>query len=223
MQTELIIFDCDGVLIDSEIISATTLIEMLKPLGMKIDIAFVQRHFLGRSFPTVAEHLRNEFSMDLPADFEATYRSRLLGDFEIELRPTPGVQHVLATIGLPICVATSSSPERVARSLEITQLADFFNGSVYTASMVKRGKPAPDLFLHVAEEMRTAPSKCLVIEDSQPGVEAALAAKMQVARYLGGSHFNGVAEQAAKNTHPVPVFDSWAKFLDMFPQALGKI
>ena len=114
-------------------------------------------------------------------------------------------------------VATSSSPERVARSLQITGLGTFFGTRVYTASEVSRGKPAPDLFLHVADKEGVEPSRCLVIEDSAPGVEAALSAGMNVLRYVGGSHFAGAQDPGSLDEKRAPVFDSWAEFFDIMP------
>lgn len=207
--TDLVIFDCDGVLVDSEPISATVLIAELARLGLAITPDYVRDHCLGRSFPTVARSIREAFAIALPEDFEQRYRSSLLARFATELRPTTGVSAVLARLRPAKCVATSSSPQRVARTLDIAGLAPVFGPDVFTASQVARGKPAPDLFLFAAERMRADPSRTLVIEDSRPGVEAAQAAGMHVLVYTGGGH------------RPVPPpgvgsFDNW---LD-FPQVL---
>lgn len=185
---ELVIFDCDGVLIDSEIISARMLVEELAKMGVAIDMAYVARHFLGRSYPTVMKVIRDEFGLELTAEFEEQYRTRLLAAFETELRIMPGVRAVLERLDRRWCIATSSSPRRVEQSLRIVGLSDLAAGRVYTASMVARGKPAPDLFLHVAGMERVDPARCLVIEDSLNGVRAGLAAGMEVWRFAGGSH-----------------------------------
>lgn len=214
-QPELIIFDCDGVLIDSEIISATTLIDLLQPLGLAIDLHYIQHHFLGRSFPTVAAIIREEFELDLPYDFEASYRKAILQRFDSQLNVTPGICTMLDRITHRICVATSSSPPRVERCLQITGLNRYFDGHIYTASQVKNGKPAPDLFLHVAESEGVDPSACLVIEDSAPGVEAAVRAGMAVWRYLGGSHFDTTRQTISAEEIRARVFDSWSDFFDM--------
>ena len=192
MKTELVIFDCDGVLIDSEVISARMLIAELKGYGIDMDMAFVSRHFLGRSYPTVLQEVRERWGVALPERFEADYRARLLAAFEKELKPVPGVAAVIAGLGPPYCLATSSSPGRLHRSLEITGLAPLFEGVCFTASEVTRGKPAPDLFLHAAARMGVDPAACLVIEDSLNGVRAALAAGMEVWRFTGGSHLAGL-------------------------------
>lgn len=113
MRPELVIFDCDGVIADSEVLSALVLIEQLAKIGIPVTFADVRRDFLGRSFPTVAQTIRDRFGTPLPDDFEARYRATLLARFEKDLVPTPGLRDLLDRIDLPICVATSSSPPRV--------------------------------------------------------------------------------------------------------------
>ena len=200
-RTSLIIFDCDGVLIDSELISATVLVEQLRLQGVDADLAYVFRNCLGRSFPAVADNVASFSGRPLPADFEDRYRSALLQSFEAGLRPMPGVVEVLDSLRVPYCVATGSGTERATRSIAIAGLGDRVRDRVFTASMVERGKPAPDLFLLAAKQMKAAPEDCLVIEDSHLGVQAARAAGMQVWRFTGGSHFAAgysVAPGAAK-------------------------
>jgi HAD superfamily hydrolase (TIGR01509 family) len=192
MSCDLVIFDCDGVLIDSEVISARMLITELADYGVSIGLPYVTRHFLGRSYPTVLREVRETFGVTLPDRFEADYRARLLAAFVTDLHVMPGVAAVIASLQVPYCLATSSSPERLAHSLALTHLADLFTGRCFTASMVARGKPAPDLFLHAAQTMGVPPARCLVIEDSETGVRAGLAAGMQVWRFTGGSHLAGL-------------------------------
>ena len=185
---DLVIFDCDGVLIDSEAISARMLVAELAGRGVAIDLDYVRRHFLGRSYPVVLKQIRRDFGLDLPRDFEAGYRARLLAAFERELTVMPGVEAVLDALGPPAWLATSSSAARLARSLEIAGLAARFEGRVTTASEVAHGKPAPDLFLHAAAQAGAVPPRCLVIEDSLMGIAAARAAGMAVWHFTGGSH-----------------------------------
>ncbi len=209
---DLVIFDCDGVLVDSEILSADTLINELRIIGIKIDRDYVRTHCLGRSFPTVAKSLAKSFDTVLPADFEQRYRTSLLEKFETDLRVTEGIfEAIQATqaAGLKICVATSSSPPRVARTLGVTGLAPLFGANVFTASQVENGKPAPDLFLFAAKQMGADPFRSLVIEDSLPGLAAGDAAKMQVLAYAGASHLKGL--RLAQPSH-VRSFDNWAEF-----------
>ena len=195
---------------------------LAEPLGVRFDLAYIQQHFLGRSFPTVAATIREEFAVTLPPDFEATYRRLLLKEFETRLRPTSGVKQAIAELTVPFCVATSSSPERAGRSLEITGLLPLFDGSIFTASQVKHGKPAPDLFLHVAASFQTPVHKCLVIEDSLPGLEAASRAGMAVWHYVGGSHIGtvGATGKGPSLAETVPrSFDSWGNFSNMLANA----
>lgn len=219
---DLVIFDCDGVLIDSEIISAQMLVEELAPLGVRIDLDYVARHFLGRSYPIVMKQIRYEFGLDLPESFETRYRARLLDRFESELRVMPGVTEVLDRLRVPWCVATSSSRPRAERSLEIAGLRGRVGQRLYTASQVAHGKPAPDLFNLAAHEMRADPERCLVIEDSLNGIRAGLAAGMQVWRFTGGSHLQGRDLSPPDNARPAREFASFEKFFQIEP-SLGRM
>ncbi|WP_405401385.1 HAD family hydrolase [Paracoccus sp. Ld10] len=211
MRVDLIIFDCDGVIADSEVLSAQVLIDQLARLDIVVTPDDVRRDFLGRSFPTVAASIRDRFAVALPDDFEATYRARLLARFDADLRATPGFAAMLARIDVAVCIATSSSPPRVARTLAVLDLADRFGANVFTASQVARGKPAPDLFLFAAARMGVDPAHALVIEDSQPGLQAARAAGMRVLQYRGGAH---LVDQPAADEG----FDCWSQFPDLLAQ-----
>ena len=212
---DLVIFDCDGVLIDSEAISASVLIDELSSQNLQVTLDYVREHFFGRSFPTVAQTIRNDFHVTLPEDFELRYRKSLLKRFETELKPTRGVENVLRHLTCAKCVATSSSPERAQRSLAITDLGKFFGEDVFTASQVSRGKPAPDLFLFAASSMGVAPERTLVIEDSAPGLDAAAAAGMMVAYYAGGSH---LIDLPPRNFGASIYMDDWTQFPAMLLQ-----
>ncbi len=221
-RIELVIFDCDGVLVDSEALSARQWIRSLARHGVAIDAAHVARHFLGRSFPTVLKAIRQETGVALPEDFEARFREELMASFEAELKIMPGVQAVLDRLAVDFCVATSSTPRRLALSLGYVGLSDLFEGRMTTASEVERGKPAPDIFLRAAAKRGVPPERCLVIEDSAVGVEAALAAGMTVWRFLGGAHFAGAARAAAlaPPAGPAPHL-SFASFQEFFHLAPG--
>jgi HAD superfamily hydrolase (TIGR01509 family) len=215
---DLIIFDCDGVLIDSEVISAEVLIALARPLGLTLTVPYIRDHFVGRSFPTVARTIRTAFGLALPEDFEARYRAELLARFAAEVKVTPGLIPMLDRLRVRACVATSSSPARVARSLAVVGLTARFGPDVFTASEVLRGKPAPDLFLHAADRMGVAPARCLVIEDSRPGVAAAQAAGMAVLLYTGGSHMGG---QGFDTEPPVAALRGWADLPALIPGAFA--
>ncbi len=218
MAPDLVIFDCDGVVVDSELISASMLVEALRPYGVDMNLDFVRDHFLGRSYPTVLAEVRATWGVELPESFEAEYRAQLMAVFDRELRVMPGVEDVLRHIARPYCLATSSSPARVNRTLEVTGLAQWFDGRVFTASQVARGKPAPDLFLFAAKAMGVTPARCLVIEDSVPGVRAGHAAGMQVLRFTGGSHLRGAVEPDRDGALPAHgSFAGFAAFFDLCP------
>jgi HAD superfamily hydrolase (TIGR01509 family) len=212
---DLIIFDCDGVLIDSEIISARMLVSELALLGVDIDMAYVTDHFLGRSYPTVMKMIRKDFNVTLKPEFEDQYRSRLLAAFASELKVMGHVVPMLGALKTPWCVATSSSPSRAARSLEITGLRALVGPRLFTASEVAEGKPAPDLFLHAAARMQIAPDRCLVIEDSLNGIRAARAAGMAVWRFVGGSHLAGGLADEPSDARPDLRFASFADFFQI--------
>ncbi|MBU2869845.1 HAD-IA family hydrolase [Colwellia sp. E2M01] len=220
-KIELIIFDCDGVLIDSEIISAQVLIEQLLPLGVEINMAYVQQHFLGCSFSSVKEKLDSAFNIQLANSFEEEYRIALLGKFSTGLKATQGITGLLPHLAIPFCLATSSSPTRTDRALNIVGLDRFFCGKVFTAAEVENGKPAPDLFLHAAKTMQVAPQHCLVIEDSVAGVSAAVAAGMQVIHYQGGLHMTEATSQAIATTYPeTKIMRHWQDFLQLQPKLI---
>ncbi|MFZ0100581.1 MAG: HAD family hydrolase [Gemmobacter sp.] len=218
---DLVIFDCDGVLIDSEIISLSMLIAELAERDVHVDLDYVSRNFLGRSYPTVMQTIRDQFGLDLPPEFEDHYRARLLSAFETDLKVMPGIRGAIDGLALPHCVATSSSPPRAEMSLRHTGLGDLVGPRLFTASMVANGKPAPDLFLHAARECGADPARCLVIEDSLTGIRAGLAAGMTVWRFTGGSHMAGRQLTQPPDATPHLVFDDFTRFLDLHPDFRG--
>jgi HAD superfamily hydrolase (TIGR01509 family) len=186
-----IIFDCDGVLVDSEMLSAGVLMQLMAEIGLPITEDIFRRDFLGRSFASASARVADRFGRGMPVDFQATYRARLLHKMRAELKPMPGVERVLNLIKVPYWLATGSSPARLAVSLETTGLENWFKGKSSTASEVMNGKPSPDLFHHAAAKLKTGERNCLVIEDSEMGILAAQAAGMAVWHFTGGSHFAG--------------------------------
>ncbi|MBU2963290.1 HAD family hydrolase [Citreicella sp. C3M06] len=217
---QLIIFDFDGVVVDSEVISAQMLVAELALHGVRIDLAYVARHFLGRSYPVVLAQIREEFGIVLPDGFEADYRARLVAAFREGLQPMPGIRDLLTRLALPYCLATSSSPARVEQSMQIAGLSELFAGRITTVAEVARGKPAPDLPLLAAKKAGIAPQHCLVIEDSLSGIRAALAAGMQVWQFTGGSHFRGIDLPEDPGTRPHRRFDDLAKVAEFAPTLL---
>ncbi len=204
----LIIFDCDGVLVDSEPLSMRVLLQTIAEAGAEIDVAEGYEAFLGKSLATVCDQLRRDYGIDLDAAVLERMRRHLYRAIRRELQPIPGIAEALAGFSQPLCVASSSQLERIALSLEVTGLAPYFKGNLFSASMVTRGKPAPDLFLHAAERMSVAPSNCIVIEDSPAGITAALEAGMAVFGFTGGSHARTEAHHGKLAAlDPLAVFD----------------
>jgi len=214
---ELVIFDCDGVVIDSEILSASVLVDMLAPLGVVINSTYVQEHFLGCSFTTVVRHIDEVFSIQLPSDFEVRYRQTLIQQFDKQLKATDGIQQILTQLSVPYCIATSSSPSRTKKALNIVKLHEQFTPNIFTSEEVEQGKPAPDLFLHAAKKMAVEAKNCLVIEDSQAGVQAALNAQMQVLHYSGGQHLKNNINHVQQHYPHVSVLAHWQAFFVAFP------
>ena len=188
---ELVIFDCDGVLVDSETTACQALADVLGAHGLPIRLEDVFRLFLGRSFQAVEAFYRERVGTALPPSFRPELRRRLEERYRDALVPIPGVADVLATLDRPYCVASSSDPGRITLTLGLTGLASHFGTRVFSATQVERGKPAPDLFLFAARAMDARPTRCLVVEDTVAGVEAGKAAGMTVWGFTGGSHCNG--------------------------------
>jgi len=187
-QLDLIIFDCDGVLVDSEVLSCQCLSEALATCGIRLELAEALELFLGRSPGAMLQHYSVQ-GLTLPDGFLTDLKSRVRQTFETSLRPIPGVGSLLSDLHTPHCVASSSDLDRVAFSLAQTGLASHFGDRLYTSQMVAHGKPAPDLFLYAAAKMQAMPARTLVIEDSVSGVAAAKAAGMEVWGFVGGSHY----------------------------------
>ena len=187
-DADLVIFDCDGVLVDSEVLSCRCLSEVLMEFGIGLSERDALQLFLGRSTKAIEQHYR-ELGQPLPDLFLPRYKSAVLRAFATALQPIKDVELVLSTLSAPRCVASSSDIDRVSLSLDVTGLTDHFGDRIYTAQMVSRGKPAPDLFLHAAAQMHAEPARTLVIEDSVSGVQAAKAAGMTVWGFTGGSHY----------------------------------
>ncbi|MGB0681196.1 MAG: HAD family hydrolase [Magnetovibrionaceae bacterium] len=184
---DLVIFDCDGVLVDSECLASSLLADFINELGGCLTGQDCRARFTGLSIKAVGEMLRAD-GLDIPEDFEPRLRARDRLHFERELKPIPGIHGALDTLSGPRCVASSGSPEKIRHSLTLCHLLDRFDPYLFSAVQVDRGKPAPDLFLHAAGAMGVSPDRSVVIEDSRAGVAAGRAAGMTVAGFVGGGH-----------------------------------
>ena len=192
---ELIIFDCDGVLVDSEPIAMRILLQTLSDAGVEIDAETAYEAFLGKSLASVCEILSRDFAVDIDSIGLAQMRTRLHQAIRAELQPIPGIAEALTKLPQTVCVASSSQVERVRLSLQVTGIVEFFGDNIFSATMVSCGKPAPDLFLFAAERMHVAPERCMVIEDSPAGIAGALAGGGRVSGRVCGKHGRGTEER----------------------------
>ncbi|MGF7162428.1 HAD superfamily hydrolase (TIGR01509 family) [Rhodoligotrophos appendicifer] len=185
---DLIIFDCDGVLVDSEVIAARVTATMLGDLGLPISPEDVLTGLVGLDADATRRRIETEHAITLPADFDDRGHVRLAAAFREELQPMAGIVALLGDLRFPYCVASNSGHQRLAQTFASAGLGPLVAGRVFSAEDVARGKPAPDLFFHAAQTMGVAPGRCLVIEDSLTGVTAARAAGMRVIGFCGGGH-----------------------------------
>ena len=182
----LVIFDCDGVLVDTERIAVRIDVAVLAELGWKMSEAEVIERFMGKSDDAMTREIEAHPGRKLPESWEAPFRHLYREAFAAELQPVPGVVEALDAITLPTCVASSGTHEKIRYTLGLTGLYDRFAGRIFSVDDVRRGKPSPDLFLHAASRMGAAPERCAVVEDSPYGVQAARAAGMRAFGYAGG-------------------------------------
>jgi HAD superfamily hydrolase (TIGR01509 family) len=186
VDVELVIFDCDGVLIDSERLGVEVDTAALGELGWPLSQAEVIERFVGRSDRDNQATIEAHLGRKLPDDWLETIENRYRQAFTDRLTPVDGVLDALDRITLPSCIASGATHAHLRFTLGLTGLYDRFAGRIFSAEDVARGKPAPDLFLHAAERMHADPARCVVIEDSRPGVDAARAAGMRILAFAGG-------------------------------------
>ena len=191
---KVIIFDCDGVIVDSETIALERTRAVLARYGLELSAEQARERFLGVSAQAIRRMAERDLGSKLPANFLDELTQDIIAAFEHELKGVEGVREALAELGGgAVCIASSSSLERTRASLRIVGYTPLFEPNLFSAAEVAHGKPAPDLFLHAAKRMGARPVDCLVIEDSEPGVTAAVRAEMTVFGFLGGGHIVGHA------------------------------
>ncbi len=214
MNFELIIFDCDGVLIDSEVIANRVDVELLATLGIDFSFEEYMEISLGKTLSDTMLEIETRSNKKLPVDYPERVLEYKKVAFSKELKAIDGITHLLEKLRLPKAVASGSSPERLEHSLMVTKLWSFFAPHIYSATMVKRGKPAPDLFLFTAKKFSADPNKTLVIEDSTSGVQAAIAASMNVIGFTGGSHIQEGHEERLLELGAMKVFSKMSDIKD---------
>jgi HAD superfamily hydrolase (TIGR01509 family) len=215
----LIIFDCDGVLVDSELIAFDVLAQMLTELGRPMSFAESRRRFMGRRTGDVLAEIEKELGHPIAPDTGAWMKAALFARLRSELKSVAGVAAAIVGVPPPICVASSSSPDRIALSLAVTGLAPLFGTHVFSAEQVAHGKPAPDLFLLAAKSMGVPPQDAIVIEDSPAGVTAARRAGMGIIGFAGASHADGALIAALREAGAENVVTDMADL----PAAIGRV
>jgi HAD superfamily hydrolase (TIGR01509 family) len=182
-QFDLVIFDCDGVLVDSELIAYTIFAEMLNEIGLSLTLEEIFDICVGKSLATCLEIIKDMFGKSVPDNFAIEFRQRTIQAFMIDLQPVQGIHDVLSQLKLSYCVASNSNYEWLQKALTKTSLLPYFLGKIFSATEVARSKPAPDVFLYAAEKMGFSPERCVVIEDTPTGVKAGVDAGMTVFGY----------------------------------------
>jgi HAD superfamily hydrolase (TIGR01509 family) len=215
----LIIFDCDGVLIDSEIVVCRITSEELTRLGYPTTVEQVIDRFAGRSEREMVAEIERDWARPVPAEFFERIRLRIHEAYASELRIMPGIADVLARLRVNVCVASSSYPAKLALGLRAVGLYERFVPDIISASYVTHGKPAPDVFVYAAGWMKMPVADCLVIEDSVPGERAAVGAGMRVFGFAGGSHCRPSLAGRLLDAGAECVLDDFAQLAGQVPKA----
>ncbi|MBA2727775.1 MAG: HAD family hydrolase [Parachlamydiaceae bacterium] len=222
MSKNLVIFDCDGVLVDSEYVSSRVFSEALACYGYRISTEECIRRFTGVNAHDCRQVIMEESGLTIPENYWALQQPALLKAYETELTSLmKPVLEILDILKIPRCVASNSSRKHVVHSLEFTKQDAYFNErSIFTSQQVPNAKPAPDLFLFAAKEMGVNPENCIVVEDSSTGTNAGIAAGMQVMMFLGGSHARYDWYRAQMAVHDKPMLSTCNELLEAILQAL---
>jgi HAD superfamily hydrolase (TIGR01509 family) len=186
---DLVVFDCDGVLVDSEVLACRAVADTLAAFDYAVGVESIADRFIGVSNRDMYAALAVDTGGTLPEGFDAAMKRRALDLFERELNAIAGLDTVLPRLAIAKCVASSSLPDDIVWKLRRTDLLRWFQpAAIFSTALVARGKPAPDIFLYAAEKMGTSPGRSIAVEDSAPGVAAAKAAGMATFGFTGGSH-----------------------------------
>ena len=221
-DSPLIIFDCDGVLIDSEIVAARLEAEAITALGLPMSAETICARFAGTTTKEVWQTLERELGRPLPPGFFEAHLAHVREVFARELEPIPGARAAVEGLEVACCVASSTRMPALLANLSTCGLADLFDGRVFSASQVKRAKPAPDVFMFAASQMGADPADCLVIEDSVAGVTAARRAGMTVAGFVGGSHVTAGHDMRLQAAGAAEIFSRLADLPGIVTRHLGR-
>lgn len=215
----LVIFDCDGVLVDSEVLAHELLAQMLTELGHPMSTGAAVSLFVGRSWSDLSALVEGILGGKVPAQVGDRYSRLLRERLRHELKPVAGVKAAILAMPYGRCVASSSSLQRIRLSLDVTGLAPLFDDNIFSATQVAHGKPAPDLYLFAASAMGAAVESCVVVEDSALGVKAAVAAGMAVVGFAGAGHATLDLGRSLAAAGAAPVIGT----MDQLPSAIGAL
>lgn len=215
VKIELIIFDFDGVVVDSEHLSSAVHAETLQQVGMPLSPEDIDNQFTGLDFGSMMDKLAQDYGRDKTKRFAATIEANYANKMQTELQLMPHMLSFLQATELTFCIASNSKMTRLINNQQATNIADIFNGKTYSADMVKHPKPAPDLFLYAAQQMGFAPKACLVIEDGAHGIKAANAAGMRSIGFTGGSHCKNGHAARLTNAGASHVFDDMGELANI--------
>jgi HAD superfamily hydrolase (TIGR01509 family) len=211
-HTALVIFDCDGVLVDSEPVANRTFAQMLREIGLDLTQEQMFENFVGYSIAHCMRRVTEMLGRPPPAGFVEELQRRTFEAFRTELRAMPGIEHALERIGVPFCVASSGDHTKMRTTLGITGLLSRFEGRIFSVTQVARGKPAPDVYLFAAEQLGAQPQSCVVVEDTPPGVKAGVAAGMTVFGYCAHTPAHKLQAAGAHLT-----FDEMQRLPELLP------
>ena len=209
MKYKCIIFDCDGVLVDSETIGNQVLVDLSNQYGANINLEYAFKHFKGNSMENCYQHIKEITVKELPEDFIEIYRKQSFEAFRKDIKPIEGVKNLIENLKIPFCVASSGPENKIRLNLELTGLLPYFENKIFSCYAIQKWKPEPDIFLWAAETMGYESQDCLVVEDSPIGVTAALNGGFNVFGFTAHD-YNNELEGLATNT-----FDEMNMLLEM--------
>ncbi|WP_353778942.1 HAD-IA family hydrolase [Winogradskyella sp. 3972H.M.0a.05] len=204
-----VIFDCDGVLVDSELIGNGVLVDLANTYGANITLEYALKHFKGNSMRVCYDKISELATEKLPDDFVDMYREKSFEAFKSDIKPIKGVENVLNNLDLPYCVASSGPENKIRLNLELTGLLPYFEGKIFSCYAIQKWKPDPSIFLLAAEAMNVSPKDCLVIEDSLLGIEAANRGGFDVFAYTEHDYNDELSEKSTAD------FDNMADLVKM--------
>jgi len=211
MKYNCIIFDCDGVLVDSEAISAKVFQKMILELGFEIDFDTLLEEITGTTMNENLQYIREIINDELPASFETDFRKRSYEAFKTDIKPIHGIPDLLEKIKIPVGVASSGPIEKIRLNLSVTNLIHFFGENIFSSYEIGSWKPEPDIYLHAAKKMGFKPEECAVIEDSLPGIQAAIAGGFDVFGFANDRNKAAFEEWGAKTFFSMNELNWWLK------------